>query len=119
MPQPDVQYVQEQLSLAQCAICKKNRFAIDSRSVGEDGNWKALCLNCHYHFPVYTDMEFYLQTQPDVPYRLKDIVCPHCEQRGVTLDFRIIMSVRESRYFVTCQHCRRAFTEQSFLEAYE
>ncbi len=119
MSRPDVKYVQDQLGLAQCAVCKNSRFAIDSRSEKDDGDWKGICLDCHYHFPIYTDMEFYTRTQPDIPHRLKDIVCPQCDQRGVSLDFRIIMSVRESRYFVTCGHCRHAFTEQSFLESYE
>ncbi|MGQ0810599.1 MAG: hypothetical protein ACT4OO_05165 [Nitrospiraceae bacterium] len=64
-------------------------------------------------------MEFYLRTQPDVPYRLKDISCPHCMQRGVALDFRIVMSVREAIYFVTCTACKKKFPENSSLEAFE
>ena len=85
----------------------------------EDGEWKGICLDCYYNFPVYTDMEFYLQTQPDVPYRLKEIYCPKCDKRGVNLDFRIVMSVRESLYFVTCQHCLHPFIERSYLEVFE
>ena len=119
MSQLDVQFVQDRLSHATCAICKKSRFCIDSRSMKEDGEWKGICLDCHYTFPVYTDMEFYLRTQPDVKYWLKEITCPLCSHRGVTLDFRIIMSVRESRYFVVCEDCHHSFTEQSFLEVFE
>ena len=69
--------------------------------------------------PIYTDMEFYLRTQPDVPYRLKEISCTACNHRGVSLDFRITMSVREAIYFVTCGNCKRTFPEQSSLEAFE
>ena len=58
-----------------------------------------VCLKCRYNFPVYTDMEFYLRTQPDIPYRLKEISCPSCQHRGVSLDFRITMSVREGGLF--------------------
>ena len=115
----DVQYVQERLTQAKCAVCKKSRFGIDSRSMKEDGEWKGICLDCYYNFPVYTDMEFYLRIQPDVQYWLKEISCPMCSHRGVTLDFRIVMSVRESLYFVTCEHCQHSFTEQSFLEVFE
>ncbi|GJL56274.1 MAG: hypothetical protein NPIRA02_34060 [Nitrospirales bacterium] len=111
--------VEERLGLVECAICKSNRFGIDSRTVNEGDEWKAICRDCYYTFPVHTDMEFYLRTQPDVPYRLRDIACRFCEQRGVTLNFRIIMSVRESIYFVTCQHCHKEFPERSSLEAFE
>ena len=119
MSKLDVQYVQNRLGQAKCAVCKKSRFGIDSRDMKEDGEWKGICLDCYYHFPVYTDMEFYLRIQPDVKYWLKEISCPVCTSRGVTLDFRIIMSVRESLYFVACQHCGHSFTERSFLEVFE
>ena len=115
----DVQYVQDRLGEAKCAVCKKSRFGIDSRSMKEDGEWKGVCLDCYYNFPVYTDMEFYLRIQPDVQYWLKAITCPLCSSRGVTLEFRIVMSVRESLYFVTCQHCGHSFTERSYLEVFE
>ncbi|MBM4123882.1 MAG: hypothetical protein FJ246_02840 [Nitrospira sp.] len=84
-----------------------------------DGEWKGACLKCRYSFPVHTDMEFYLRTQPDIPYRLKEFTCPVCEHRGVDLDFRIMMSVREAIYFVTCKACKHQFPEQSSLEAFE
>jgi hypothetical protein len=64
-------------------------------------------------------MDFYLRTQPDVPYRLKEISCTACTHRGVRLDFRVTMSVREAIYFVTCNGCGRPFSEQSSLEAFE
>ncbi len=115
----EVQYVQDRLTQAKCAVCKKSRFVIDSRSMKEDGEWKGICLDCHYNFPVHTDMEFYLRIQPDVQYWLKEITCPLCTHRGVTLEFRIVMSVRESLYFVTCEHCRHSFTERSYLEIFE
>lgn len=116
---PSVKEVEARLGEVRCAICKKNRFGIDSRSVGEDGNWKAICRDCFYTFPVHTDMEFYLQTQPDVPYRLKEISCTGCQHRGVSLDFRAVLSVRESVYFVTCPSCQKKFPERSFLETFE
>ena len=53
------------------------------------------------------------------PYRLKEISCTACNHRGVSLDFRATMSVRESIYFVTCGGCKRQFAEQSSLEAFE
>lgn len=114
-----VEQVQSRLSAVRCAVCKKNAFTIDPRTMQPDGDWKGVCDSCRYSFPVHTDMEFYLRTQPDVPYRLKDISCPACESRGVTLDFRIVMSVREAHYFVTCQHCGHQFNERSSLETFE
>lgn len=114
-----VEQVEARLASVRCAICKTSGFMIDRRTMQEDGDWKGACLKCRYTFPVYTDMDFYLRTQPDVPYRLKDITCPVCEHRGVTLDFRIVMSVREAIYFVTCTACGHKFPEQSSLEAFE
>ncbi len=119
MPGLAVKEVEARLTQAKCAICKKSRFGIDSRSVKEDGDWKGICIDCHYIFPVYTDMEFYLQTQPDVKYRLREIACPNCMKRDHSLNFRIIMSVRESIYFLTCQSCQHQFPEQSSLESFE
>ena len=115
-----IEEVEKRLEEAKCAICKGNRFGIDSRTVTTgDGEWKAICRDCFYIFPVHTDMEFYLQTQPDVPYRLKEIACPSCRHRGVSLDFRAVLSVRESVYFVTCASCQHKFPEHSYLESFE
>jgi Zn finger protein HypA/HybF involved in hydrogenase expression len=114
-----VKQVEERLGQVKCAICKSNQFGIDSRSIKEDGDWKGICRSCYYTFPVYTDMEFYLRTQPDVPYRLREITCPKCEKREFDLDFRIIMSVRESIYFLTCKNCQHRFPERSSLESFE
>jgi transcription elongation factor Elf1 len=114
-----VEEVEARLSSVRCAICKTSEFSVDRRSMQPDGEWKAGCKKCRYSFPVHTDMEFYLRTQPDVPYRLKEITCPACEHRGVSLDFRIVMSVREAIYFVTCNGCKKPFPEWSSLEAFE
>lgn len=114
-----VEQVEARLGSVRCAICKTNQFAIDRRSMQSDGDWKGTCTNCRYTFPVYTDMVFYQRTQPDVPYRLKEIACPVCERRGVDLDFRIVMSVREAFYFVTCKACSHQFPERSSLESFE
>ncbi len=114
-----VKQVEERLRQVKCAICKSNRFSIDGRTAQDAGEWKGMCLGCYYTFPVHTDMEFYLRTQPDVPYHLRGIGCPHCEKRGVDLDFRIVMSVRESVYFLTCKACHHQFPEQSSLESFE
>lgn len=111
--------VEARLRGVRCAICKTSTFGIDQRSSQPDGECKGVCMKCRYTFPVYTDMEFYLRTQPDMPYRLKEIPCPACESRGVELNFRIIMSVRESDYFVTCNQCKHQFTEPSTLESFE
>jgi hypothetical protein len=111
--------VESRLSTVRCAICKANSFSIDRRSMQPDGEWKAGCMKCRYSFPVHTDMEFYEQTQPDIPYHLKSIPCPKCELHGVTLDFRIVLSVREAFYFVTCKACRHSFPEKSSLESFE
>ncbi len=120
MVQLSIKDVEGRLGEVKCAICKEQRFGIDSRTVSAgDGEWKAICLGCHYTFPVHTDMEFYLQTQPDVSYRLKEIACQSCRQRGVSLDFRAVLSVRESVYFVTCSSCQLKFPEPSFLESFE
>lgn len=119
MPVLSVEQVESRLASVRCAVCKQSQFGVDRRSLQPDGDWKGVCLRCRYTFPVHTDMEFYLRTQPDVPYRLKEIACPACEHRGVTLDFRIVMSVREAIYFVTCRACRHQFPEWSSLEAFE
>jgi len=114
-----VEQVETRLTSACCAICKASEFMIDRRTVQPDGEWKGACKKCRYTFPVHADMEFYLRTQPDIPYRLRDMSCPACEGRGVELDFRIDMSVREAIYFVTCKACRHQFAERSSLEAFE
>jgi len=120
MPAGDIKEVERRLAEVKCAICKSSRFGIDSRSIKkDDGECKGICIDCYYNFPVFTDMEFYLQTQPDVPYWLQKITCPECEHQGVTLNFRIVMSVRESIYFVTCHSCQHEFTERSYLEVFE
>ena len=119
MALPSVKEVETRLKEVQCAICKGSRFGIDSRTVKDDGEWKAICLDCFYTFPVHTDMEFYLQTQPDVPYRLKEIACPSCQNLGVSLNFRAVVSVRQSVYFVTCPKCGTQFPERSYLEVFE
>ncbi len=114
-----VEQVKTRLTGVRCAVCKKSDFGIDPRTMQSDGEWKGVCTQCRYTFPVHTDMEFYLRTQPDLPYRLRDISCPTCESRGVELNFRIVMSVRESHYFVTCQTCGHQFPEPSSLESFE
>jgi hypothetical protein len=114
-----VEQVEARLGTVRCAICKQSSFAIDRRTMKPDGEWKGVCTKCRYSFPVHTDMEFYLRTQPDVPYRLKEIPCATCEHRGVDLDFRIVMSVREAIYFVTCKKCTHQWPEPSSLEAFE
>ncbi|UVT18013.1 MAG: hypothetical protein H8K04_15785 [Nitrospira sp.] len=113
------QEVERRLNTVSCAICKQSSFAIDERFMGPDGDWRAICKKCYYTFPVYTDMEFYLRTQPDVPLRLKEISCMACSQKGVSLDFRATVSVREAYYFVTCRNCKQQFPEKSSLEAFE
>jgi len=114
-----VEQAESRLSAVRCAICKTNGFVIDRRTMQPDGEWKGACLKCRYSFPVHTDMEFYQRTQPDIPYRLKEITCPACQSRGVDLDFRIVMSVREAHYFVTCKTCGHQFPERSTLETFE
>ena len=119
MARPSLEEVEKRLSSVSCAICKTNNFGVDRRTLQADGECRGVCLKCRYNFPVYTDMDFYLRTQPDIPYRLKEISCPACQHRGVTLDFRITMSVREAVYFVTCTACQTQFAERSSLEAFE
>jgi hypothetical protein len=114
-----VEEVESRLSEVRCAICQTHAFAIDRRSMQPDGAWKAVCEKCRYLFPVHTDMEWYQRTQPDVPYLLKTIPCLTCERRGVKLDCRIVMSVREAFYFVTCEACGKTFPEKSSLESFE
>jgi hypothetical protein len=119
MPSITVKEVEARLESVHCAICKGSSFGIDQRFSQSDGEWRGVCKKCYYSFPVYTDMEFYLRTQPDIPYRLKEMSCPTCNLKGVSLDFRITMSVRESIYFLTCGNCKRTFPQQSSLEAFE
>jgi len=111
--------VESRLKSVRCAICKTADFRVDRRTMQPDGEWKGVCSKCRYAFPVHTDMEFYQRTQPDIPYRLKEITCPACHGRGVALDFRIVMSVREAHYFVTCKSCGHQFPERSTLETFE
>ena len=119
MAHTSLEEVEKRLPSVQCAICKTNAFGVDRRTLQPDGECRAVCLKCRYNFPVYTDMDFYRRTQPDIPYRLKEISCPGCQHRGVDLDFRITMSVREAIYFVTCTACKSQFPEHSSLEAFE
>src|SRR5215216_1879999 len=93
-----VDQVESRLKLVRCAICKASDFSIDRRTMQPDGEWRAACNKCRYSFPVHTDMAFYERTQPDIPYVLKAIPCPFCQQQGVSLDFRIVLSVREAYY---------------------
>jgi uncharacterized protein YbaR (Trm112 family) len=119
MPSPTVKEVETRLETVQCAICKGSSFGIDQRFTQADGEWRGICRKCYYTFPIYTDMEFYLRTQPDIPYRLKEMSCPTCNHQGVSLNFRATMSVRESIYFLTCTACQKTFPERSSLEAFE
>lgn len=119
MANPTPEVVSARLSGVRCAICKTSEFFIDSRSVKSDGEWKGVCKKCFYSFPVHADMEFYQRTQPDIPYLMKTIPCPKCQKAGVTLDFRIMLSVREAYYFVTCKACGHQFPEKSTLESFE
>ncbi len=114
-----VQQVEGRLAAVRCAVCKGNTFGIDQHTMQPDGEWKGVCTSCRYSFAVHTDMDFYLRTQPDMPSRLKQIPCVACEAHGVSLDFRIVMSVREAHYFVTCNKCGHQFHEQSTLETFE
>jgi len=119
MAHTSIEEVEKRLPSVRCAICKTNTFGVDRRTLQSDGECRGVCLKCRYSFPIYTDMDFYLRTQPDIPYRLKEISCPSCQHRGVNLDFRITMSVREAVYFVTCTACNTQFPERSSLEAFE
>jgi len=119
MAGPSPETVASRLSSVRCAICKTSDFAIDPRSAKPDGEWKGVCKKCRYTFPVHTDMEFYQRTQPDIPYVMKTVPCPKCQKHGATLDFRIVLSVREAYYFVTCNACLHQFAERSSLETFE
>lgn len=114
-----LEQVEQRLSSVRCAICKTDQFMVDRRTLQPDGECKAVCKQCRYSFPVHTDMEFYQRTQPDIPYVMQKIPCPRCQAQGVALDFRIVMSVREAHYFVTCKACAHSFSEISLLEAFE
>ena len=119
MPSLTIQEVETRLGTVHCAICKGSSFGIDQRFTQADGEWRGVCKKCFYSFPVYTDMEFYLRTQPDIPYRLKEMYCPTCNHQGLSLNFRATMSVREAIYFLTCNSCKKTFPQQSSLEAFE
>ena len=119
MSRPSLEEVEKRLQDVRCAVCKASDFRIDRRTLQPDGECRGVCMKCRYSFPIYTDMDFYVRTQPDIPYRLKEISCPSCRQSGVNLDFRATMSVREAIYFVTCAACHARFPERSSLEAFE
>ena len=119
MPSPTIEEVETRLETVQCPICKESSFGVDRRFMQSDGEWRGVCKKCRYSFPIYTDMEFYQRTQPDLSYRLKEMSCPICKDRGVSLNFRVTMSVRESIYFLTCTACQKTFPERSSLESFE
>lgn len=114
-----IEQVESRLKSVRCAVCKASAFMIDRRTMQPDGEWKGACITCRYTFPVHTDMEFYQRIQPDIPYLMKTVPCPKCQAHGVDLDFRIVMSVREAFYFVTCKACKHKFPERSSLETFE
>ena len=114
-----IEEVEQRLITVKCAICKGNQFMVDRRTLQPDGECKGVCKQCRYSFPIHTDMDFYRRTQPDIPYLMRAIPCQKCEKQGVSLDFRIVMSVREAFYFVTCTACSHTFSEKSLLEAFE
>ena len=119
MAGPVLEQIESRLSGVRCAICKTSAFMVDRRTLQPDGECKAVCKQCRYSFPIHTDMEFYLRTQPDMPYLMKAVPCPKCEKQGVNLDFRIVLSVREAYYFVTCKACGHQFPEKSSMESFE
>jgi transposase-like protein len=73
MPSPTIEEVETRLETVQCAICKESSFGVDRRFMQSDGEWRGVCKKCRYSFPIYTDMEFYQRTQPDLSYRLKEM----------------------------------------------
>jgi hypothetical protein len=119
MAGPVLEKIESRLSGVRCAICKTSTFMVDPRTLQPDGECKGVCKKCRYSFPIHTDMEFYQRTQPDIPYLMKTIPCPKCQKVGVMLDFRIVLSVREAYYFVTCKACLHQFPEKSSLESFE
>ena len=66
----------------------KNRFGIDSRSVTEDGEWKAICRDCFYTFPVHTTWLFICKLSRIFPIGSK-FPLPR-KHRGVTIDFQAV-----------------------------
>ncbi len=105
------QEVERRLNTVPCAVCKQSSFAIDERFMGPDGDWRGICKKCFYTFPVYTDMEVYPRTQPDVPLRLNEISCTACNHRGVRLDLRATLFMRQPYLFVPSQDSHRKFVE--------
>ena len=116
MPSPTVEEVETRLETVQCAICKGSSFeSIDALCNRTESG--AASVKCRYSFDLYGYGVLPAHTT-DIPYRLKEMSCPTCSHRGVSLNFQVTMSVR-IHHFLTCSACQKTFPERSSLEAFE
>lgn len=113
--------IQQRLGAIACPICRKQDFLVRIKTESPDGEnvYTAICAGCRYNFPVSTENKLYQLSNPDAASWLKGFPCPECMTRGVELDFRCTVTVRESRIFLRCKSCRHEFNESMPGEAYE
>ena len=118
---PTTEFIQKRLSTVACPLCQKNEFHLNPKGQKhqEEQAYTAICLGCHYSFPVSSENTLYRQANPDIVYRLREIPCPKCEGRGAELEFRAMISIRDSRQFLRCGNCRFEFNESTPAEAFE
>jgi len=113
--------IHHRLGALACPICRKQDFLVRIKSENPDGEntYTAMCAGCRYSFPVSTEITLYQRSNPDIVSWLKGFPCPKCQKRGAEMEFRCMVTVRDSRLFLHCKNCGFDFNETMPAEAYE
>jgi Zn finger protein HypA/HybF involved in hydrogenase expression len=117
----NLEEVQTRLGALSCPICKGSAFAIHPRGEASfaEQSYKARCNQCAYMFPISIPTQSLQLVDPDTAQWVMGLSCPACQETGTRLDFRCMLSVRESVAFITCIACHHPFSEKAPMEAYE
>jgi len=117
----NLEEIQTRLAARPCPICRGTAFAVPPRGQESFAEtlYKGRCLQCAYTFPVSIPTKPLSMVDPDTAQWLLGLPCPVCHETGVRLDFRCMLSVRESVAFITCTACQHPFSEKAPMEAYE
>lgn len=118
---PTTEQIQTRLAAIACPICRKQDFSIRVKSENPDGEnvYNAMCNGCRYTFPVSTENRLYRLSNPEIESWLNGIPCRKCGKRGAEMDFRCMVTVRDSRLFFHCKNCGFETYESMPAEAFE